>query len=114
MTRARSLLARMAGFGAWSVAFVALYAGHAIGCELGWNMVEIGPISLLRLLLVAGFIVTLLGLGLIARALRQRADQGEKAGTALIAQASAWLALAALAAGAFTYAPVLFMGLCGA
>lgn len=113
-TRAQSLLALMAGFTAWSVAFVGLYAGLSIGCALGWNGVQIGPISLLRLLLVGGFIVTLLALAAIARVLWRRAYGGDKSGTGLLVQASAWLAVAALAAGAFTYTPVLFLSLCGA
>ena len=112
--RARSLLALVAGFGIWSVAFVALYAGLSIGCALGWNAVEIGPISLLRLLLISGFIVTLLALALIARRLWRRARMGDQTGTALVPQVSAWLAVAALVAGVFTYAPVVFLTACGA
>lgn len=113
MTRARSLLALTAGFGAWSVAFVGLYAGLSIGCELGWQGMQLGPISLLRLLLVIGFIVALLALALIATVLWRRAPMGDKAGTALVPQVSAWLAVAALVSGIFTYAPVLFLTTCG-
>lgn len=106
------LLALMAGFGAWSVAFVALYGTLSVGCALGWNDIAMGPIPLLRLLLVAGFIVSLLGLGLIARALRDGAQREDNGGRDLVAQLSYRLALAALAAGLFTYAPVLFLTAC--
>jgi hypothetical protein len=41
------------GFILWSSAFVALYAIFSIGCHFGWEQVELGPMSLLRWILVA-------------------------------------------------------------
>ncbi|HEX2525430.1 MAG TPA: hypothetical protein VHL31_03885 [Geminicoccus sp.] len=46
------LLAIVAGWTAWSIVFVALYATLSVGCELGWQDRSIGPVSVQRLVLL--------------------------------------------------------------
>ncbi|MEZ0170356.1 hypothetical protein [Microvirga sp. TS319] len=75
-----SLLLLVAGFGIWSSAFASLYAANAIGCASGWQNVDVGPISLNRLVLAVLWIGHLSASGLpLARCLktwRSHADQG--------------------------------------
>jgi hypothetical protein len=40
------------GFAIWTLAFSLLYAVQATGCELGWHRQSVGPLSLLRGLLI--------------------------------------------------------------
>ncbi|MFA5581659.1 MAG: hypothetical protein WDA25_06875 [Paracoccaceae bacterium] len=44
----------LVGFILWAVGFLALYAGHATGCELGWHMAPALGTNLLRLVLIGG------------------------------------------------------------
>ncbi|WP_414471327.1 hypothetical protein [Microvirga sp. M2] len=60
-----SLLLLVAGFGIWSSAFASLYAANAIGCSFGWQNVDVGPISLNRLVLVLLWIGHLTASGLL-------------------------------------------------
>lgn len=50
-----ALLWFVAGYVVWSLAFVALYAVQALGCEWGWHLREAGPVSLQHLVLGAIF-----------------------------------------------------------
>ena len=52
-TRRQAFFFMALGFGLWMSALSALYGAQGTMCELGWQRVEIGPISLLRLVLVA-------------------------------------------------------------
>lgn len=60
MTRTHSslLLTLAAGFTAWAAGFVLIYGLQGLGCSYGWDMIELGPISLLRAVLIA---LTLMG-----------------------------------------------------
>lgn len=40
------------GFTVWAAAFSVLYGVQGTGCELGWHRQTIGPLSLLRILLI--------------------------------------------------------------
>jgi hypothetical protein len=40
------------GFAIWALAFSLLYTVQATGCELGWHRQSVGPLSLLRGLLI--------------------------------------------------------------
>jgi hypothetical protein len=46
-----------AGFGIWASAFVLLYSAASLGCELGWNHIRLGPISLLRTILIGLWLI---------------------------------------------------------
>ena len=81
VTAPRPVLLLVAGFVAWSSAFVLLYAGLSMGCALGWDRVTLGPISLLRLgllLLWSGHLVVLACLIIASR----RRAAAERAGPA--------------------------------
>ena len=49
---ARGLWFLVAGFAAWGSALAILYAALGVGCEQGWDEVMLGPVSLLRSLLL--------------------------------------------------------------
>lgn len=40
------------GFAVWASAFAVLYAVQGTGCELGWHRHSVGPLSVLRWLLI--------------------------------------------------------------
>lgn len=75
------LLPIAAGFALWSLAFVVLYGGQALGCRLGWELIQVLPgVSLQRLVLVGLFLVlsgtaALLALRLHAVFGQRRADR---------------------------------------
>ena len=96
MTAARDLIALIAGFAVWSVAFVTLYAAQALGCAYCW-----GPWH--RPVLIALYLGALgLLLWLTARPVR----------AGRLAQAAVWANRAALGAAALIFAPVTFGSLC--
>ena len=56
-SRIPPLVLMAAGFGLWASAFVLLYSAASLGCELGWNRIGVGPISLLRTVLIGLWLV---------------------------------------------------------
>jgi hypothetical protein len=52
-SRNRAFIFMALGFAIWALAFAVLYAVQATGCELGWHRQSVGPLSLLRALLIA-------------------------------------------------------------
>ena len=48
------------GFTIWASAFAILYAVQGTGCELGWHRRSVGPLSVLRWLLIALWAVHML------------------------------------------------------
>jgi len=50
--RNRAFLFMALGFTVWAVAFAVLYGVQGTGCELGWHRMPLGPLSLLRWLLI--------------------------------------------------------------
>lgn len=111
------LLMLVAGMMIWGSAFLMLYAGLSLGCELGWAQAAFGPISLLRVLLIA---VWLFHLALIAGLLlwtyrRKQAAENDPdgaevdnffAGNVLVAT------IVAAVATVINYAPILGLSLC--
>jgi hypothetical protein len=59
------------GFTAWMLAFIVLYAAHALGCWFGLHQIAIGPVSLHRVVLVALFGLVLLVLALLVLRMRR-------------------------------------------
>lgn len=103
----RALIMLGAGFALWALAFVMLYSMQAIGCEFGWQNVELaGRLSLQRAQLVALFLVHLGVAIALALALRRVSNDSFLWWTAYAA------ALAAAASTAFTYGGVFVLSPC--
>lgn len=66
-TRIPPLFLMAAGFGIWGSAFVLLYSAASLGCELGWNQILLGPISLLRTSLIAIWLIHMAALAWLFR-----------------------------------------------
>ena len=60
-TDARWLLRALIGPGLWAAGFAAVYGLHGMGCALGWNLQQIGPVSVHRAAMVAVWGATLAG-----------------------------------------------------
>ncbi len=84
------------GFGIWSLAFAVLYAAQATGCAFGWHTLTVGPVSLLRVLLIAIWAAHLAALAWLYVICR-RASRGA-ALDRFLARAAAALTVAAIAA----------------
>jgi hypothetical protein len=52
-TRSQAFFFMALGFALWMLALSVLYGAQGTMCELGWQRIELGPISLLRLVLAA-------------------------------------------------------------
>ncbi len=113
--RASGLILLPAGFVVWSVAFVALYGLLSVGCELGWQGRHIGPLSVLRVLLLALWMVHLAALAwlirLCWRRVRGHAEVGRST-AGFLDMASLAAMLAAFAATVWTGIPVLGASAC--
>ncbi len=57
------LLIATGAFVIWSIAFVVLYAGYSVGCEVGLDRNEIGGINALTLTLAGLWLAHLVALG---------------------------------------------------
>jgi hypothetical protein len=67
------------GFGLWGSAFVLLYATASVGCELGWNQIRLGPISLLRTILIGLWLIHMAALtGLLIYCARATRDNDHR------------------------------------
>lgn len=108
--RGRALLWLVAGFTAWGAGFVLLYGFHAIGCRAGWG--GEGYLTPLRIVL-AGIWIVHLAIAVALYPLLRRASRRWRAGAGgFLRGAAALVTIAALAATAWTGAPVLFLDLC--
>ena len=54
-SRNQAFLFMALGFTIWALAFAVLYAAHGTGCELRWHRHSVGPLSLLRGLLIVSW-----------------------------------------------------------
>ena len=103
----------VAGFSIWAVGFLALYALLSVGCAYGWNEIAVvGPFSLLRLQLVAVFVVSLAACAGVVAALAARRRGGGKASESFLAILALQASIAALVATFFTFAGVLTLSIC--
>jgi hypothetical protein len=59
------------GFTVWMLAFIVLYAAHALGCWFGLHQMAVGPVSLHRVVLVALFGLVLLVHALLVLRIRR-------------------------------------------
>lgn len=108
------LLLLAAGFTLWSIAFVVLYSMLSVGCEFGWDRIEIGlGLTLQRVQLVGLFALFVAAHVLLMRILRPRADVDTSPAGRFITRV-AWLtAIAALGASLFSFAGVFALTSCG-
>lgn len=104
----RDLLLLIAGFGLWGSAFVGIYGTQALGCHLGWEDVDLGPVTLNRIALLAIWAVHLCLIGLLAAALARRRASADA--SAFFKRAGLALTLCALAATVLIGFPVLAAG----
>ncbi|MGQ7793175.1 hypothetical protein ACUN0C_12260 [Faunimonas sp. B44] len=113
--RAIGLILLPAGFVVWSLAFIALYGLLSVGCELGWQGRHVGPLSMLRVLLLGLWAAHLAALAWLVRLCwrRVRAQEGDGRGTAAFLDLASLAAmLAAFAATAWIGVPVLGASAC--
>ncbi len=108
---ARHTLWLVAGFVAWSAAFVGLYALQSVGCAYGLHEVEfVGGLSVLRALLLVGFVGSLMLVGAIAWLTKAWQEAGRIG--KFVASTSWLLSLAAVGSSIVTYLPVAFLTQC--
>lgn len=108
---ARHTLWLVAGFVAWSAAFVGLYTLLSIGCAYGLHEAEfVGGLSVLRAVLLAGFLASLLPVAGIAWLTKIWQEAGRIG--RFVASTSYFLSLAALGSTFVTYLPVAFLTQC--
>jgi hypothetical protein len=101
----------VAGFVIWSSAFVVLYGLNGLGCEAGWHQRGVGPVSLLRAVLLASWVVHLLAFIPLAQVVRglSQSDDGPRR---FYRPAAIGVTIAALAATIWTGAPVAVLSAC--
>jgi len=96
------------GYVVWSIAFVALYGVQGLGCANGWHEVAAGPASLLRVLLIAIWLVSLAVVAALAAWTLRRAMREPGMMRRAVAATTATAAVAAL----WTGAPTVALALC--
>lgn len=109
--RSVGLLTLLVGFTLWSAAFLILYSMHALGCLWGWHLVELGPTSLLRVVLVGIWIGHVALIGVLAL-LTRRYVQGAGSEGGFIGTIAYTLLLAGLVATLFNGVPAAWIPLC--
>ncbi len=100
------------GFVVWSAAFLMLYGAQATGCHLGWHRIDVGPISALRLLLVAMLLGTLALIGGLHRIATKGLPEPQTEEETGLRKIGGMLQAAALVATLITYGGVLWLTLC--
>jgi hypothetical protein len=96
-SRKQGFLFMAAGFAVWIAALSVLYGVQATGCELGWQRVRLGPLTLLHAVLVGLFAAHVgLLLLLLYRCRKSLAIAGDRL-DAFLWRASTYLSLAAVA-----------------
>lgn len=99
MTSARRpLTAMIVGLGIWFATLSLLYAVQGAGCARGWNHIEVGPVSLLRLTLLALWLVTLAALAHFHARCRRARREADADTSRFLWRASAALTVSAVAA----------------
>jgi len=111
--RLPSLILLVIGFVIWSSAFVALYGALSVGCAFGWDTAPFGPVSALRALLIALWLLHLAMLAMLWRLCRARAKRaGEAEPDAFLGWAALHATWAAVVVTVINYGPILGLTLC--
>jgi len=112
-TQPRLLLTLAAGFGIWAACFAVIYAIQGLGCAYNWHMLSIGPLSLLRIVLLVLAAAGTVATWIVARQLSRlrKARQTDGASTLIVAVAccAAYLAVPAIIV---TFSGVLMATVC--
>jgi hypothetical protein len=108
------LLALVLGFGLWAAGFAAIYGVQGVGCARGWDAVDLGPLTMLRALLIVLVAATMAAIAIVAARLQAASRQASAVGTPealilAISSAAAWLAVPATAA---TFAGTIALTAC--
>lgn len=113
VTGPRLLLTLAAGFGLWAVCFVVIYAVQGLGCAYGWHALSIGPISLLRILLLVLAAAGMLAAWIMARQL-SRIYKAQQTGGAskFVFRVASHAACWAVPVTIFTFSGVLMASIC--
>jgi heme/copper-type cytochrome/quinol oxidase subunit 2 len=101
----------LTGFIIWSAAFLLLYATQATGCHLGWHELDIGPVSVLRLLLTTIFVLVLALLGGLFWSARQVKDSSADRSETLT-QIATTVHIAAIVSTLITFSGLFWLTLC--
>jgi hypothetical protein len=108
-----ALLWFVAGFTVWSVALVALYAVQALGCEWGWHLNAVGPVSLQDLILGSILFAHIAMIAILSVVAWRWWRVGEEGGPgAFVRVSSVALTLAALVATAWIGFPAVVLTAC--
>jgi hypothetical protein len=94
-SRVPPLFLLAAGFAIWASAFVLLYSAASLGCELGWNQANVGPISLLRTVLIGLWLIHMAALAWLFVYCARASRSGET--DRFIHRAAMYLTMAAIA-----------------
>jgi hypothetical protein len=113
MSRTLPFIALLSGFVGWSIAFLTIYAVQATGCHLGWQDINLGPLSALRLMLLATLGAVLIGLSLLGFWWRKRfTGTANSENFSLLRHTGIIIHCAAIGATAVTFAGVAWLSLC--
>lgn len=105
------LLLTLAGFTLWALAFILLYATQATGCWAGWHLVALGPMSLLRWLLVLLLGLHLGAMALLLRWLR-RTEAAPGSTTQFLVRIAWYATIAAMISTLFCFIWVFWLSPC--
>ncbi|WP_233804757.1 hypothetical protein [Paraburkholderia sp. HP33-1] len=94
------------GFTIWCLAFVILYALHAIGCAFAW------PAGPLRTSLAIILLLHLIAIGWLWRYRAAKRDPGPEQISSFMHTVVVWTLIAALAATVITFGPALLLTTC--
>ena len=103
------LIRLMIGFLVWLGSFSAIYALQGFGCSAGWNEINLGSITMHRMVLLSAFVVVLLVLSSILLGLKSPRHAGSSRFTR---KASVELSAAALIAALWTLFPLAILSSC--
>lgn len=113
VTGPRLLLILAAGFGLWAVCFVVIYAVQGLGCAYGWHALSIGPVSLLRALLLVLAVAGTLATWIMASQLSHIYKVQQTSGVAtFVFRVAGHAACWAVPATIFTFSGVLMASIC--
>ncbi len=94
-SRIPPLVLMATGFAIWASAFVLLYSAASLGCELGWNQIRVGPISLLRTILAGLWLIHMAALAWLFVYCARAARNGQT--DRFVHRAAMYLTVAAIA-----------------
>lgn len=108
------LLMMLAGFGLWGVAFNSLYGMLSLSCELAWHQKALGPLDLLRVVLMLLWSIFLaLHVWLFVWLIRRSKDAAAVSGTSrFVSSVSIGTAALGLVATFGTGAPIAVLSPC--